>query len=243
MTTSRTATLTTGIARLLQRSPRLIRLARRLGLARLHIPHGEAGIRKVGHRRYVGHLWDELGELQFRMMLAEGLEPHHVLCDVACGSFRAGRYFIEYLEPGHYLGIDKEASLIELGRQHELGEDLLREKRPELLVDADFRFDLFSARAQFALAHSLFTHLPLPDIARCLGNLGAWMGPGGVLMASFFESAQAVHNPKRPHDHVRFEYSRRQLIEVGRSTGWDAEYRGGWDHPRRQMLMRFTAMP
>ncbi len=235
------AALTTGIARLLQRAPGLIRIARRLGLADFHIPHGEAGVMKVGHRRYVGHLWDELGKLQFEMMLAEGLRPTHYLCDIACGSFRAGRYFIEYLDAGHYLGIDKERALVELGKRHELGDQLLARKRPELLVDDSFRFDRFSTTASFALAHSLFTHLPRPAIELCLRNLRSWIEPGGVLMASFFESERPVRNPLQPHDHVRFEYTRSEMLRMGEEAGWRAEYRGGWDHPRGQRLVRFAA--
>lgn len=233
--------LTTGIARLLQRVPWVIRWARRVGLADLHIPHGEAGVHKVGHRRYVGHLWDELGELQFQMMLDEGLEPSHYFCDVACGSFRAGRYFIRYLEPGHYLGIDKERALVELGSRHELGPDLLAEKRPEIIVDPDFRFDRFSARASFALAHSLFTHLPISLIEVCLRNLRSWIRPDGVFLATFFESDRPVHNPDRPHDHARFEYTRAQMEGLGRIAGWVPEYLGEWNHPRGQKLIRFRA--
>ena len=40
-------------------------------------PEGETGIQKIGHRAYVGGLWDEIGNLQFEFLVAKGLRPEH----------------------------------------------------------------------------------------------------------------------------------------------------------------------
>lgn len=53
-------------------------------------PEGRFGVWMVGHRNYVGGLWDEIGLLQFEFLKSRGLKPHHVLVDIACGSLRAG---------------------------------------------------------------------------------------------------------------------------------------------------------
>lgn len=53
-------------------------------------PEGHFGVWMVGHRNYVGGLWDEIGLLQFEFLKSRGLKPHHVLVDIACGSLRAG---------------------------------------------------------------------------------------------------------------------------------------------------------
>ena len=83
---------------------------------------GEGGILQAGHRAYVGGLWEEIGQLQFDFLVEQGLRPSHCFLDIACGSLRGGVHFIRYLEPGHYLGLDREPKLIELGVQEELGE-------------------------------------------------------------------------------------------------------------------------
>jgi len=114
---------------------------------------GPAGIAALGHRAYVGGLWDEIGKLQFEFLVSQGLAPHHVLLDIACGSLRGGVHFIPYLEPGNYLGIDKEAELIQLGRREELPAGLEDERRPEFVVSGSFEFDLFTKRPDYALAH------------------------------------------------------------------------------------------
>jgi len=85
--------------------------------------------------------------------VSQGLAPHHVLLDIACGSLRGGVHFIPYLEPGNYLGIDKEAELIQLGRREELPAGLEDERRPEFVVSGSFEFDLFTKRPDYALAH------------------------------------------------------------------------------------------
>jgi hypothetical protein len=105
------------------------------------IPEGKIGMTILGHRYYVGGMWDVNGKLQFDFLVQEGLKPEHSFLDVGCGSLRGGLYFIKYLDPGNYLGIDKEKKLIKIGIKKELGEVLLKEKRPEFLISDKFEFE------------------------------------------------------------------------------------------------------
>jgi hypothetical protein len=203
------------------------------------IPHGPVGVRVAGHRDYVGGLWDDLGRLQFDFLVRQGLKPHHVFLDVGCGCLRGGVHFIPYLDAGGYLGIDKEAALIEAGLSHELAAPVRSAKKPRLLVSDDFAFADFGAPVDFALAQSLFTHLPASAVRRCLERLRPCLSPGGVFFATFFESDRPVSNPAAPHDHGYFAYTRGELETLGSCTGWNTEYLGEWGHPRGQVMMRF----
>ncbi len=203
------------------------------------IPHGVVGIRRFGHRDYVGGLWDEIGRLQFDFLVSQGLQPHHYLLDIACGSLRAGVHFIPYLEPGHYLGIDKEAELIQAGLRKELAPEVRRDRHPVLLVNGEFAFDRFGVRPDYALAQSLFTHLTPPRIEKCLGNLRPVIAEGGVFYATFFESSEPQENPEKSHDWAAFRYTREEMERFGRSTGWDLDYIGDWNHPRSQRMVRY----
>jgi len=217
-------------------------LARKLGpgpFANADVPQGENGVRLLGHRQYVGGMWDEIGKLQFHFLVSQGLAPNHYLCDLACGSLRGGVHFIRYLDAGHYLGIDKEASLIRAGIEHELGPELYRSRMPEFVVSSAFEIEQFSHRPDLVLAQSLFTHLPLASIQKCLKRLHSSLAPGGVFYATFLETAQARANPRRPHDHIPFYYTEGQLTDAAAACGWKAEYLGDWDHPRDQKMMRF----
>jgi hypothetical protein len=208
-----------------------------------HAEHGRAGIRQVGHREYVGGHWAEIGALQFDFLVEQGLRPGHVLLDIACGALRGGVHFIPYLEPGNYLGVDKERQLIELGLARELPPAIRAEKRPELLVSDRFEFERLSRRPDFALAQSLFTHLPAGHIEACLARLRAVAPDHLRFFATFLEVPRPVRNPDRPHDVKAWYYTRREMARFGRRTGWDGAYIGDWRHPRGQVMFEYRPRP
>jgi hypothetical protein len=193
-----------------------------------------------GPRGFVGGLWYELGELQFKYLVEQGLRPGHVLLDIACGSLRAGVRFVPYLDPGNYLGIDIDGGLIEHGRTVELGQILCNVKHPEFIVSPSFEFSRFSKQPDFAIAQSLFTHLTTPDIALCLQNLRSIAKASTVLYATFFEVASEVSNPGESHPHAAFRFTREQMGWLGEQAGWKMEYIGGWGHPRDQKMLRYV---
>lgn len=117
------------------------------------------------HRQMVGGYWDQIGRLQFDYLVQRGLRASDVLLDVGCGSLRAGRFFIEYLEPEHYLGLDAEADLIQAGLEHELPAAIGQAKKPRFVVSDRFAFDQFERQPTVGLAQSLFTHLT-PELCR-----------------------------------------------------------------------------
>jgi len=203
-------------------------------------PEGEKGIRVMGHREYVGGMWDELGKMQFDYVLTQGLEPSDCLLDIACGSLRGGVHFINYLEPGNYLGIDKEQTLIDLGIEQEIGRGIYELKKPEFAVSGSFEFEKFSKKPQYSLAQSLFTHLDSSDIRKCLLNLRRFVEPGHVCLVTFFEGDSAP-NTAGSHSHAGFRYSKAEMGEFGSSVGWKPTYVGDWKHPRNQMMFRYDA--
>jgi hypothetical protein len=203
---------------------------------------GEANPRPTGGkgpRGFVGGLWHELGELQFRFLVDRGLRPEHVLLDVACGSLRGGVRFIPYLEPGNYLGIDRDRSLIDHGIENELGRTMFGLKRPEFIVSNAFEFERFSKRPDFALAQSLFTHLDIGAILICLRNLRACTKPRTRFFVTFFETSKSVENPPESHPHASFRYTRSQMETFGSETGWAMRYIGDWAHPRGQRMVEY----
>lgn len=200
---------------------------------------GEKGVRRHGHREYVGGLWDELGQLQLDMLRSRGMRPHHYLLDIACGSLRLGVRAIPFLEAEHYCGVEKERALIEAGIRQELGDDLLREKRPHFLISAGFEFEKLSFVPDFAIAQSLYSHLPGDQISLCLAKLRPRMKSGSVLLATFCEVSEPIGNPDQPHDHGYFAYTKAEMVAFGRRNRFEANYLGEWNHPRRQVLVEY----
>jgi hypothetical protein len=200
-------------------------------------PSGALGVKALGHRKYVGGYWDEMGQLQLDFMRSRGLEPSSVLVDVACGSLRAGRLFIPYLDAGNYLGIEREQELVNAGLAEEVPPEVVAEKRPEIVVDGAFRFDLFSKRPDLGIANSLFSHVNEDDIRLCLRNLRSF-APNCVFYATFRPS-DGRSNPSRSTAHADFRYSPEQMAAMGEATGWGSDYVGEWGHPTGQHMMRF----
>ena len=203
------------------------------------------------HRELVGGLWDEIGALQFEFLKGRGLIPSHRLADVGCGALRGGVHFIRYLEPGRYHGLDVNASLLEAGRR-ELAAAGLADRAPELIADGGFALSRFGVDFDVALAVSLFTHLPMNHIVRCLAETRAVLRPGAALYASFFEAPDHPHLAPLPHtpggivthyDADPYHYAFAQMQWMAHAAGMTVELIGPWGHPRDQRMLAFRPAP
>jgi SAM-dependent methyltransferase len=201
------------------------------------------------HRERVGGLWEEIGRLQIDFLRAQGLRPTDALLDVGCGSLRGGVHFIRYLEPGRYYGIDKDAELIRAGVQIELPRAGLAERldADHLIVTDTFDASRFGVAFDVAWAQSLFTHLPAPEIRRCLEQTSSCVRAAGRFYATFFESGEDVaapvtHQPggiTTRHDQDPYHYRFRDLAALCAGLPWRPSYVGDWSHPRAQRMARF----
>jgi SAM-dependent methyltransferase len=197
------------------------------------------------HRDFVGGLWDELGQLQFDFLKEQGLLPQNKLLDVGCGALRGGLYFIEYLERGNYFGLDINASLIEAGVS-ELAKANLANQQANLLVDTNFNASLFGVRFDFAIAQSLFTHLPMNLIEYCLVEVRKTLQPGGKFFATFFQAPHPAHVEPFAQptlttyfDQDPFHYSFEEVHALGKFAGLEATLIGDWKHPHAQQMIVF----
>lgn len=202
-------------------------------------PEGTEGIRKRGHRDYVGGHWDEIGNLQLQFLTAKGLKPEHYLLDIACGSLRLGVKAIPYLAPGHYLGLEKESNLVAAGFENELDKTVHAQKQPQVVISSTFEFHKLPHKADFAIAQSLFSHLPADLISLCFSNLRSSLADDGVFYATYFEVDTPRRNPDNPHDHGYFAYTKAQMLAFGEANGYTASYIGDWDHPRGQVMVEY----
>lgn len=201
------------------------------------------------HRDAVGGAWDEIGQLQLRFLVERGLRPHHRLLDIGCGSLRAGIHFVDYLERNHYFGTDLSESLLDAGYTVELSE-AGKQKLPRgnLICNGDFVFDWAQVKFDFAIAQSVFTHLPLAYFRTCLERLTAVMQPGGMFFATLFDVPEThpldepftqrhgreTHRDADPyHAHVS------DVVRLCDDLPWRPSWIGEWGHPRFQRIIQF----
>lgn len=141
------------------------------------------------HRAVVGSLWEELGDLQIKFLISQGLRPSHTLLDVGCGCLRLGVKAIPYLQRGNYFGIDNNASLLEAGMNVELQQIDLKEALPEerLFILPDFEFDKLEKKFDYLIAQSLFSHFTLNRIRRCLSRMIPLLHETSKIFATFLK--------------------------------------------------------
>jgi len=158
-------------------------------------------------------------------------------------------HFIGYLEAGHYAGIDKRGDNLEQARKKELPRYGLEDKNPHLLVNGAFEFSKLGMTFDYAIAQSVFTHLPLNNIIRCLVEMAKVLNPGGRFYATIYEnpngkkflgsiqqSAGVVSYP----DADKFHYDLDTLRSACEGTGLKMAYNGDWGHPDGQKMVVFS---
>jgi SAM-dependent methyltransferase len=203
------------------------------------------------HREIIGGLWDEIGKLQFEFLVTNGLTPSSTLMDVGCGSLRGGVHFVSYLNDNLYFGLDSNDSLLDAGYNIELKSLGIQEKlqRKNLLCNDSFDFDAVSTSFDFALAQSLFTHLPLNHIRLCLSRLAPKMKPGGKFYATFFLVGED-HPFGQPCGHIGaitsfdakdpYHYRFSDITRLCEGLQWRVRLHGDWGHPRDQRMVEFV---
>jgi cyclopropane fatty-acyl-phospholipid synthase-like methyltransferase len=205
-------------------------------------------IAKGEHRNFVGGFWHEIGALQFDFLLRQGLLPTHKLVDIGCGALRCGLPIIRYLEKGNYFGLDINESLLEGGRR-ELALAELTIKQPNLLLSNKFELDRFGVSFDFAIAQSLFTHLDMNIIVRCLTEARKVLHSGSRFFVSFLLAPHPGHIAQIRHepggvisnlDSDPFHYSLVELEWLARTAGFAAELIGDWNHPRNLQMLQLS---
>lgn len=184
----------------------------------------------------VGGLWEEMGKLQFDFLLKQGLQPHHRLLDIGCGTLRGGRHLIKYLNAGNYSGIDISSKAIEYGNQL-IEMESLSEKRPRLLVNKnrDLKFVEFNNEVfDFLLAQSVFTHLKPEHIEECFRHIGQIMSSASVFFFTFKKAPELKRSRLK-----EFSYPWSFFHSLADQHGFDLkDCSEHYKHPRNQRMVR-----
>ncbi len=219
-----------------------------LGLrARDHVSYYRAVMRSDAsrsHQAAVGsetrESWLKIGQLQFDYLLGHGLKPGMRMLEIGCGNLRAGRLFIDYLDPGNYYGVDISPDIL-LAAQDTITEFGLQAKLPCLTLVRDMRF-AFLPPGQFDVvhAHSVFSHSPIEVIGECLGSIGRVMAPGGFFDFTFDRTTGEEHQVLRED----FYYRTETLVALAARHGLTACFMDDWadlGHPQSKLRLTPSA--
>ncbi|MGP4045192.1 class I SAM-dependent DNA methyltransferase [Streptomyces sp. 2A115] len=184
--------------------------------------------------------WTQIGRMQFDYLVRHGLKPEHRMLEIGCGNLRAGRLFIDYLESGHYYGIDISPDIL-IAAQDTLVREGLQDRLPHLTLTDDLTF-AFLPDAHFDVvhAHSVFSHSPPHVIEECFAHVGRVLAPGGFFDFTYDRTEGREHQVL----HEDFYYRTETLVELAAKHGLSARFMDDWEAlPHRQSKMRVTAMP
>jgi hypothetical protein len=130
------------------------------------------------------------------ILLTYGLEPGHVVVDYGCGSFRLGKALIEHLDPGHYWGLDVIDEFLESGMAL-LEPELKAAKRPNArVISPENLAETAAARPDFIISWHVCSKVPPSRLTDYFGKIVSLMGPSGVALVHFPESARRLRQSR-----------------------------------------------
>ena len=141
------------------------------------------------YRSWVGPSdeYDLVGALQLNALVTFGLREYHKFLDIGCGSLRGGRFFITFLRPGNYYGVEPAEWALEDGKRAHLGKELIALKRPVFSTSGDFSFSHLGEKFDYVMAHSVFTHASAKQIKKCMLEVQEVMKPETQFIATYHE--------------------------------------------------------
>jgi len=103
-------------------------------------------------------LWKMKRDFQLRFLSDMDLKPGHYLFEIGCGTLRGGVPLIQYLENGHYFGVEVREEVLDEGRK-ELREAGLEGKNPTLLLSPKIAQLTVNQKFDYIWAFSVLIHM------------------------------------------------------------------------------------
>ncbi len=128
-------------------------------------------------------LWRMKREFQIDFLKRMGLERTQVLLDLGCGTLRGGLPLIEFLERGHYLGVDVRADVLEEARA-ELREAGFEQREPLLLLTEDLGVLELERPVDVVWAFSVLIHMEDGVLERAFSFVARHLAPDGSFYAN-----------------------------------------------------------
>ena len=181
-------------------------------------------------------LWEMKRRFQIDFLRKFGLQPQHYLVDIGCGVLRGGVPIIDYLETGHYFGLEARAKVLGEGRE-ELQESGLAHKEPHLMVAEHLSTVTLGRLFDYIWAFSVLIHLQDEILDEVLQFVADHLEPDGVFYANVdtadmpdgrWQEFPGVRRPLSFYQERCKQYGLRlndigSLAEFGHITGGDAD--------------------
>jgi SAM-dependent methyltransferase len=186
------------------------------------------------YKAYVGPAdrYDSMGASQMALLQALGLRSRHHLLDVGCGSLRAGRLLIPYLNSGCYTGLEPNKWLIEAAIDEQLGREIVTMKAPVFVHNDSFNVSGLG-KFDFVVAQSIASHTGPAMTQGLLSAVKQALAPSGYAVMTF------VHTTNKDSVKEGWVYPGWRTYRRKTVARWlgNAGLKGkpiAWSHPGKQ---------
>jgi len=215
---------------------------------RLDAEASEADLDQAWHRVVMGGSWSQVGAWEFDFMRRQGLQRHHFILQMGCGSLAGAIRFLPFMDQSHYWGFERNRDLFDAGVRIELARSGVLADRGHFVVNDHFALDEIPYAFDFVLASSLFNRLPLGQIGQCVAAVIRKMRPGGRLFATWIENPDRTHFGPLSHpnglvsypDAEPYHYTFPMLASLCEAVGARVERLDDATHPRGEAVLLVT---
>ena len=210
---------------------------------------GDDNRQAAAHRRVFGGHWKETGLWQFEFLRERGLARHHYVIDLGCASLATAVHLLPFLDEHHYLGVERNGALLDLGMRVELPRAGVDPSRGHYLITAGTDLAEVADRSfDYAIATSVFSYSPFNTIACHIATVMRKLKPSGVLFATWFENPrpsscdpiiQPIGMTTYP-DREPYHYPFRLLKELCDTLGATVERVAGATSPRGESVLSIS---
>ena len=187
-------------------------------------------------RKHVGpiEIYHQKGMLQFLICLALGLQRDDDFLDIGCGSLRAGRWFIPYLNEGRYCGLEAARRVTRAAIGAEIDRNLVEQKRPSFSYNAAFDLSSFDRNFDMMLCHAVMIHIAKPDLVRLFDAVAGYLKPSGLFIGNY-QVGKDFKRPLAKYPQITryrpttimalleargLKYTPLELVDLNRKTRW-----------------------
>ena len=148
-----------------------------------------------------------------------GCQPHHVVVDYGCGSLWVGEAFMDYLEPGNYIGLDVADGFYAEALTR-FPADYVAARRPMLrVISEDSLREVRDRKPDFILSTGVLMHVAPEDLAGYFAGLTAVAMPHTRIEIGHKAALFSGWEPPRFWRHSRFA-----IASALRAFGYEARY-------------------
>jgi len=135
-----------------------------------------------------------ISQLPLEIAKQNDLTPESKVLDLGCGCCRTGYWFMEFLNPGNYYGIEPNKEMLNAGKEF-LFPNLIDKKSPTFDNNDQFDLNIFNTQFDMIIAFSIWSHASKQQIEKVLKQLSEMSNK-----CSFIGTVVITKDPKQEYN-------------------------------------------